>query len=177
MYISIVCGEGEDITAGLLQNIPINLFVSWVWSMFVTMSVKLFELFMTSPPSCFHAAWWVLILSHFLVSSVCLSGLVKLGVHCITGQKVAIKIVNREKLSESVLMKVQCSYLTSSMPVCLCAALPVVTVTGGCRARGSLRSTNLQGKKSNRNGVCIFVEKSPSMCCNLELPSVWAPLL
>lgn len=37
-------------------------------------------------------------------------GLVKLGVHCITGQKVAIKIVNREKLSESVLMK-----------VCLCA--------------------------------------------------------
>lgn len=34
-------------------------------------------------------------------------GLVKLGVHCITGQKVAIKIVNREKLSESVLMKVQ----------------------------------------------------------------------
>ncbi|XP_054935214.1 serine/threonine-protein kinase BRSK1 [Physeter macrocephalus] len=34
-------------------------------------------------------------------------GLVKLGVHCITGQKVAIKIVNREKLSESVLMKVE----------------------------------------------------------------------
>uniref|UniRef100_A0A674J8G7 non-specific serine/threonine protein kinase n=1 Tax=Terrapene triunguis TaxID=2587831 RepID=A0A674J8G7_9SAUR len=32
---------------------------------------------------------------------------VKLGVHCITGQKVAIKIVNREKLSESVLMKVE----------------------------------------------------------------------
>lgn len=31
----------------------------------------------------------------------------KLGVHCITGQKVAIKIVNREKLSESVLMKVK----------------------------------------------------------------------
>lgn len=36
-------------------------------------------------------------------------GLVKLGVHCITGQKVAIKIVNREKLSESVLMKVNYS--------------------------------------------------------------------
>nr|XP_054587917.1 serine/threonine-protein kinase BRSK2 isoform X6 [Nothobranchius furzeri] len=34
-------------------------------------------------------------------------GLVKLGVHCVTGQKVAIKIVNREKLSESVLMKVE----------------------------------------------------------------------
>uniref|UniRef100_A0A3P9HVS0 Si:dkey-16p21.7 n=1 Tax=Oryzias latipes TaxID=8090 RepID=A0A3P9HVS0_ORYLA len=35
------------------------------------------------------------------------TGLVKLGVHCITGQKVAIKIVNREKLSESVLTKVE----------------------------------------------------------------------
>uniref|UniRef100_A0A8B9HK86 BR serine/threonine kinase 2b n=1 Tax=Astyanax mexicanus TaxID=7994 RepID=A0A8B9HK86_ASTMX len=34
-------------------------------------------------------------------------GLVKLGVHCVTCQKVAIKIVNREKLSESVLMKVE----------------------------------------------------------------------
>ncbi|XP_054587917.2 serine/threonine-protein kinase BRSK2 isoform X8 [Nothobranchius furzeri] len=34
-------------------------------------------------------------------------GLVKLGIHCVTGQKVAIKIVNREKLSESVLMKVE----------------------------------------------------------------------
>lgn len=47
-------------------------------------------------------------LSHFLhVFYSCHLGLVKLGVHCITGQKVAIKIVNREKLSESVLMKVQ----------------------------------------------------------------------
>ncbi|XP_047233518.1 serine/threonine-protein kinase BRSK1 isoform X2 [Girardinichthys multiradiatus] len=35
------------------------------------------------------------------------TGLVKLGIHCITSQKVAIKIVNREKLSESVLMKVE----------------------------------------------------------------------
>ncbi|ENN81424.1 hypothetical protein YQE_02118, partial [Dendroctonus ponderosae] len=33
-------------------------------------------------------------------------GLVKLGVQCVTGKKVAIKIINREKLSESVLMKV-----------------------------------------------------------------------
>lgn len=39
-----------------------------------------------------------------------LAGLVKLGIHCITGQKVAIKIVNREKLSESVLMKVSFAY-------------------------------------------------------------------
>ena len=60
-----------------------------------------------SPPS--------LSLSLCLSLSVCLSGLVKLGVHCITGQKVAIKIVNREKLSESVLMKVQHLY----SPVCL----------------------------------------------------------
>lgn len=30
----------------------------------------------------------------------------KLGIHCVTCQKVAVKIVNREKLSESVLMKV-----------------------------------------------------------------------
>lgn len=34
------------------------------------------------------------------------TGLVKLGVHYKTGKKVAIKIVNREKLNESVLMKV-----------------------------------------------------------------------
>jgi BR serine/threonine kinase len=33
-------------------------------------------------------------------------GLVKLGVHYVTTEKVAIKIVNREALSESVLMKV-----------------------------------------------------------------------
>ena len=35
------------------------------------------------------------------------SGLVKLGIHCVSGKKVAIKIINREKLSESVLMKVR----------------------------------------------------------------------
>ncbi|XP_056638496.1 serine/threonine-protein kinase BRSK1 isoform X2 [Diorhabda sublineata] len=35
------------------------------------------------------------------------TGLVKLGVHCVTGKKVAIKIINREKLSDSVLMKVE----------------------------------------------------------------------
>ena len=33
-------------------------------------------------------------------------GLVKLGVHCVSNQKVAIKIINRDKLSESVLEKV-----------------------------------------------------------------------
>ncbi|KYN10582.1 BR serine/threonine-protein kinase 2 [Trachymyrmex cornetzi] len=35
------------------------------------------------------------------------TGLVKLGIHCVLGKKVAIKIINREKLSESVLMKVE----------------------------------------------------------------------
>lgn len=34
-------------------------------------------------------------------------GLVKLGLHCVTGKKVAVKIINREKLSESVLQKVE----------------------------------------------------------------------
>ena len=29
-----------------------------------------------------------------------------MGIHCISGKKVAVKIVNREKLSESVLLKV-----------------------------------------------------------------------
>lgn len=56
-------------------------------------------------------------------------GLVKLGIHCVTCQKVAIKIVNREKLSESVLMKVRlccCFFLCTSWddlskPVCLSA--------------------------------------------------------
>ncbi|KAM7537786.1 hypothetical protein Aperf_G00000077253 [Anoplocephala perfoliata] len=35
------------------------------------------------------------------------TGLVKLGIHCISGSKVAVKIVNREKLSENVLQKVE----------------------------------------------------------------------
>lgn len=35
------------------------------------------------------------------------TGLVKLGVHCITRKTVAVKIINREKLSKSVLMKVE----------------------------------------------------------------------
>ena len=35
-----------------------------------------------------------------------LPGLVKLGTHCVLGKKVAVKIVNKEKLSESVLQKV-----------------------------------------------------------------------
>lgn len=35
------------------------------------------------------------------------TGLVKLGVHCLSGKRVAVKIINREKLSQSVLDKVE----------------------------------------------------------------------
>lgn len=56
-------------------------------------------------------SWWgVAAAGSLLVLELSLAcspaGLVKLGIHCVTCQKVAIKIVNREKLSESVLMKV-----------------------------------------------------------------------
>lgn len=47
----------------------------------------------TESPDCGTRAGWPL-------------GLVKLGVHCLTGKKVAVKIINREKLSQSVLEKV-----------------------------------------------------------------------
>ena len=55
--------------------------------------------------------FWISALLMVNNNSVCISisvcaGLVKLGVHCVSGKRVAIKIVNREKLSESVLMKV-----------------------------------------------------------------------
>ena len=36
-----------------------------------------------------------------------LAGLVKLGTHCVLGKKVAIKIINKDKLTESVLQKVE----------------------------------------------------------------------
>lgn len=45
-------------------------------------------------------------INHWFSASSPLPGLVKLGVHCVLGKKVAIKIINREKLSESVLIKV-----------------------------------------------------------------------
>ena len=34
-------------------------------------------------------------------------GLVKMGTHCVQGKKVAIKIINKDKLTESVLQKVE----------------------------------------------------------------------
>ena len=42
-----------------------------------------------------------------LIQYMFVSGLVKLGTHCVMGKKVAIKIINKEKLSESVLQKVE----------------------------------------------------------------------
>ena len=67
---------------------------------------------------CVWCAEWMCVLSPAVCvcdrPPSCASGLVKLGVHCITGQKVAIKIVNREKLSESVLMKVGTGPRTTS---------------------------------------------------------------
>ena len=50
--------------------------------------------------------------SSYSVATSSVVGLVKLGVHCLTGKKVAVKIINREKLSQSVLEKV--SLTTSS---------------------------------------------------------------
>ncbi len=72
IFIPVVFGEGED-TSGLWAALQSVFFLSWVWSMFVTMSVKLVQLCMTSPPSCFHTAWWFVILKHFLPLSLCVS--------------------------------------------------------------------------------------------------------
>ena len=55
---------------------------------------------------CFMTNVWLLY--HFsLLIAMTHAGLVKLGVHCVTRKTVAVKIINREKLSNSVLMKVE----------------------------------------------------------------------
>jgi len=48
-----------------------------------------------------------LLVLNYLITIIIYIGLVKLGIHYVTGEKVAIKIVNREALSESVLLKVK----------------------------------------------------------------------
>lgn len=62
-------------------------------------------------PNCrdLRSVWPINLISNkaFCLFFCFFAGLVKLGIHCVTCQKVAIKIVNREKLSESVLMKVR----------------------------------------------------------------------
>ena len=58
---------------------------------------------------CLRLRFFSLTISLVSVSSIYLLrelGLVKLGVHCLTGKRVAVKIINREKLSQSVLEKV-----------------------------------------------------------------------
>ncbi|VDL69556.1 unnamed protein product [Nippostrongylus brasiliensis] len=55
------------------------------------------------------------------------TGLVKTGTHCITGRKVAIKIVNKEKLSESVLQKTA-GRLGRVVPVTMLVAMVSVLV-------------------------------------------------
>lgn len=57
-----------------------------------------------------------------------IAGLVKLGVHCVLGKKVAIKIINREKLSESVLMKVR--YLLTLHPFSECSFIDTFLLIG-----------------------------------------------
>lgn len=146
------------------------------------MSAKLSELFMTSPPSSFHAAWWFLIFKHLLPLAVCLSGLVKLGVHCITGQKVAIKIVNREKLSESVLMKVQHLRMhPSDLSVCLCVGStgPIIADCNyGCyKSSNHVRFHSPSAEIAGEMESLFLSRKKLSVCCNLEQPSVWALLL
>ena len=48
-------------------------------------------------------------------------GLVRLGVHCVTRKTVAVKIINQERLSKSVLMKVrQCSCWGALLVVFCC---------------------------------------------------------
>ena len=42
-----------------------------------------------------------------LIAPISVAGLVKLGTHCVLGKKVAIKIINKDKLTESVLQKVE----------------------------------------------------------------------
>ena len=46
-------------------------------------------------------------LSKLIYLSFLFPGLVKMGTHCVQGKKVAIKIINKDKLTESVLQKVE----------------------------------------------------------------------
>lgn len=75
------------------------------------------------------------------------AGLVKLGIHCVTCQKVAIKIVNREKLSESVLMKV--SLQLSVLPVAFRFTIEVFEVV-------SFHSANPFVSTSEDTFCCLY---------------------
>lgn len=75
----------------------------------------------------------------------------KLGVQCVTGKKVAIKIINREKLSESVLMKVSPSFtslLIIVVPFKRCLFSKSSLITFALYAHSSLLIT---GRTGNSN--------------------------
>uniref|UniRef100_A0A914WVK9 Protein kinase domain-containing protein n=1 Tax=Plectus sambesii TaxID=2011161 RepID=A0A914WVK9_9BILA len=71
------------------------------------------------------------------------TGLVKTGTHCISGRKVAIKIVNKEKLSESVLQKVRCSWVQLPPPFQLQPIERVAMLDGSRRYRSTTAVASL----------------------------------
>lgn len=85
------------------------------------------------------------------VSCFVFAGLVKLGVHCVTCQKVAIKIVNREKLSESVLMKVRLQ-----LSVLYFFILPCV-----CRQKKKKKAGTSATLAPFKSGRKVFVDSAP----------------
>lgn len=118
------------------------------------------------------------------------AGLVKLGIHCVTCQKVAIKIVNREKLSESVLMKVR-SRARRVPPAGCCGARSGAVPTRWDSLWGSLWGLGFhsltqegapasgQGERTGVLGRCSRSRFPSSSLPGPRSPSrggVWAPL-
>ncbi|XP_034745974.1 serine/threonine-protein kinase BRSK2-like [Etheostoma cragini] len=105
------------------------------------------------------------------------TGLVKLGIHCVTCQKVAIKIVNREKLSESVLMKR--TQLETSQLIRLNGEdeSGIIEVSGERPDGIQKRSHGAGENKSSRRCVAFINEVSANITrlrrCTFE--SFWAP--
>ena len=52
-----------------------------------------------------------------------------MGVHCVTRKTVAVKIINREKLSKSVLMKVVHVCMCECVSVCMCISDAWLTIS------------------------------------------------
>ncbi|KAH8313010.1 hypothetical protein KR067_008408 [Drosophila pandora] len=90
------------------------------------------------------------------------TGLVKLGVHCVIGKKVAIKIINREKLSESVLMKLParlvcavCLVIENVLPNGKMAMAQAETPAPHCRYAttkllGAIRTKGVESRQGTR---------------------------
>ena len=136
--------EAKLLASDLRVSVLANYSVQFIWN------VLLF------PRVCAVRLWEILFpiwtrLKPFLL----ISGLVKLGVNCITGKKVAIKIVNREKLSESVLMKVSECFLS---PTAHLNCAETVQINLVFASRPSLYWSSLQtccSHQSNQN-TCSF---------------------